>query len=230
MLCLSRDQVEEFTQLVPGFKALVMSTASYFTAKGARAKQHYDEEDTVRMTREQQSLRFAIQWARMVAKLLGEQTVGSLTAITIQQVRQRETNSLDWVHELVARESDESSRAKVARGGSSAPADSDGEEEAVPRLDPAEKPRNEASDVMRHHQPPLTNVDSHLMSKAAGRAWRASWSPGQQIRSEQVREDARSGDMARASTALAHLRPKPLPDTFPSISSPQRAAKPARFL
>ena len=201
-LSLHRDDLQDFIFFAPGFKALSMSAASAFTVKSTRAGKAGDAQKTLwEGNGGEKPLRFAVQWARMIGKIVGLD-MESAALVKVQQVRRKKVNSMDWVKELI-------------------------EEETVVRLfqteldDELDTPR-EAFDIFESERRKLMAIalrteqgDSRsLASIASSKGWRAGsphvhWN----VRTEMLREAALRGELKEQRQAI---KQQPLlPDSFP---------------
>ena len=63
-------------------------------------------------------LRYALPWTRMVQKLLGLESMHSVAAIKVQEVRKKHVNSMDWVKDVnyeLEREPEEDEETRLAK-------------------------------------------------------------------------------------------------------------------
>lgn len=198
MLALRRAQVDEFVMLAPGFKALSMSYATTFQIKSVRVRDAARErEELLRRTRRGSTrpLRFALQWARMVSKLLGIGGMSSVALLKVEEVRRKALNSMEWVEGQVKHEAERVEARRAA--GISEDGGDDGDARDAPLEGLAAQQRKLLE--MAHAK---KLGDSRTLADASNRAWRRRWQLTHRVRTEMLREAASSGEMAEQRRIL----------------------------
>ena len=205
-LALHRSQLEEFVFHVPGFKALTMSMSTGFSIKAVRRRSIAGEAEPPPLVQiREQPFKYAVAWARLVGKMLGIQGMGSVVMIKVQQTRQlKGLDTKDWMREAIIL--------------------AEGEDEAA-REEDAEGMQHSWSKALAEQRGRLLEIanEAHygdsrtLASAASSRSWRTSWSTEQQIRAEQLRRSAATGELAlaRIESRSRFKPPETLPESFP---------------
>lgn len=210
-LTLHRDRLADFVFYAPGFKALSMSAASAFTVKSVRHVRKSGEESQVTLWEggSNRPLRFAVQWARMVGKLLGAEKIEmkNIANIKVQQVRRRNVNSMDWVNDLL----EDELRMALFK---------DDEDEEHRRI------RNELLEEERRKLLASASKTAYgdtrsLVTIASSKGWRTT-DPCWNVRTEMLRAAALSGELQEERNAIP-LKKTRLPDTFPPRAPPPKA-------
>lgn len=206
-LSLHRDRLAEFVFYAPGFKALTMSAASAFTVKSVRVQRRSGEETQVTLwdgNQNSRPLRFAVQWARMISKLLGVETeaqkMKNIASVKVQQVRRRNVNSMDWVTELI----EDEARLVLFQ---------EDEDDIERRRFRNEILEGERRKVLEAASKTTYGDTRSLVTIASGRGWRTTedcWN----VRTEMLRAAALSGELQEERSAIPLKKPR-LPDTFP---------------
>jgi len=198
-LTLYRARVPEFVLLAPGFRALAMSAASAFTIKSVKAMKR-SEEDSAPVRMSEPMLRYGVQWVRIVGKLLGWNTMGSVAMIRMQEVRKKHANSMQWVRDVagdpnVALEPDEDVDPNTAGFTF---------EEQQRRL------------LVRAHQKQFGDARTLAETAITGKSWRADWGVAWRVRTELLRGAAFRQELALARQAHT---PERLPESFPKLAT-----------
>lgn len=208
-LSLHRDRLAEFIFYAPGFKALSMSAATAFTVKSVRVTTASGKEvgeKEIWSGADMQQLRFAVQWARMVSKLLGAEGMENVALVKVQQGRRKHLNTMDWVHDVI----EEESRSRLI--------EEDEETQQLRRF------RNEIYEEERRKLLEMATATKYgdsrsLVTIASTKAWRTEddcWN----VRTEMLRKAAKSGALQEERERLGK-RPR-LPDTFPPKPPPPK--------
>ena len=216
-LSLHRDRLADFIFFAPGFKALSMSAASTFTVKSVRAtkaeagmmknKGHGSTTESG-----DRPLRFAMQWARIISKLLNAGSMASVASVKVQQLRRKKVNSMDWVADMVEQVENVPSFQEEEAG------------QGVSMYDEEQRKMLARAHSTQHGE------SRSLAAIANGRGWRAEnvlWN----VRAETLRESAASGFLAfeldEKRKAISHKR-EVLPESFPP-SPVRKEDKPSRI-
>jgi len=201
MLTLHRARVNEFVLLAPGFKALSMSAASAFTIRSMRVKNTHDDDQPL-AKKYRKPLRFAVEWTRMVTKLLGA-SMGSLVAVQVQEIRKRQENSMGWINDTIA----------AATNATDVHAEED-EEAQVKLVNALEEQRRKL--LERAHERHFGDTRTLAEVAQIGKLWRADWDLARSVRTELLRKPEFAQELAAARENVAY-KPDRLPESFPEL-------------
>ena len=209
-LMLHRDRVQEFVLLVPGFKALSMSAASAFTIKSVKARGARGEEEAGVVTRSYEApLKYAMQWTRIVSRLIGIENMDRIALVKMQEIRQKNVNSMHWVKDMIA------SEAKFGAVELD-PAVLDAQEAAQQQRFDAQRVFEEQRRklLVMAHQKNFGDTKTLAETATVGKLWRSDWGVHWSVRTELLRRPQFEFELKEAREKLTYHRERP-PESFP---------------